>query len=50
MLFQDKNFNNVFTMYIRYIDKQNCILIFQTENNDHDKMEVYLAKEVIYDN
>ena len=50
MNFQDKNFNNAFTMCIRYIDKQNCILIFQTPNNDADKMEVYLAKEIITDN
>jgi len=47
--FQDKNLDNAFTLYIRYFDKQNCILVFMSANNDDDKMEIYLAKEVISD-
>ena len=49
MNFQDQNFDNVFNLYIRHIDKQNCILVFKSVDNDDDKMEIYAAKEVISD-
>jgi hypothetical protein len=49
MSFQNQNFDNVFNLYIRYVDKQNCILVFKTSDNDDDKMEIYAAKEVITD-
>ena len=47
MTFQNEKYNNVFNLYIRYIDKENCILVFNTSDNDDEKIEVYLAKEVI---
>lgn len=49
MSFQDQNFDNAFNLYIRYIDKQNCILVFKTTDNDDNKMEIYVAKEIISD-
>lgn len=49
MSFQDQNFDNAFNLYIRYIDKQNCILVFKTTDNDDNKMEIYAAKEIISD-
>ena len=48
--FQDKIYNSAFKLYISYIDKQNCVLVFQSENMNDDKAEIYLAKEVISDN
>jgi hypothetical protein len=49
MSFQNQNSDNVFSLYIRYVDKQNCILVFKTTDNDDDKIEIYTAKEVITD-
>ena len=49
MSFQNQNSDNVFSLYIRYVDKQNCILVFKTADSDDDKIEIYAAKEVISD-
>lgn len=49
MSFQNQKFDNAFNLYIRHIDKQNCILVFKTTDNDDNKMEIYAAKEIISD-
>lgn len=49
MSFQNQNPDNVFNLYIRYIDKQNCILVFKSADDNDDKIEIYAAKEVITD-
>ena len=47
MSFQDQNLDNSFNLYITYLDKQNCVLVFESADKDSDKIEIYLAKEVI---
>jgi len=49
MSFQNQNSDDIFNLYIRYIDKQNCILVFKAADNNDDKIEIYAAKEVITD-
>jgi hypothetical protein len=44
--FEDSITNKHFTLTIREIDNENCILIFQDETKNIEKMEVYLAKEI----
>ena len=46
MSFEDRETHKNFTLYIREINDQTCILIFQdTEKNDQ-KIEVYYAKQI----
>ncbi len=45
LTFADTNTGRNFTLYIRDIDKQTCILIFQDSEKNEDKMEVYYAKQ-----
>ena len=45
--FQNKNNDPLFTLMIRYIDKTNCILVFEKADHNTDKTEIYAAKEVI---
>lgn len=49
MSFQNQNLDNAFSLYIRYVDKQNCILVFKTTDDDDNKIEIYAAKEIISD-
>jgi hypothetical protein len=44
MSFEDTETGKTFTLYVRDIDKQTCILIFQNAEKNEDKMEVYYAK------
>lgn len=46
MTFEDLETEKGFTLYIREIDKQTCILIFQDSEKNEDKMEVYYAKQI----
>lgn len=45
LTFEDTETGKNFTLYIRDIDKQTCILIFQDSNKSEDKMEVYYARQ-----
>ena len=47
--FTNSKNNKEMTLLIRYIDKQNCIMVFQTSDHDSNKTEIYAAKEMISD-
>lgn len=47
--FDKGNSGKGLTLYIRYIDKQNCILVFNSSDHDDNKIEIYAAKEIISD-
>ncbi|MFM2192018.1 MAG: hypothetical protein RLZZ118_975 [Bacteroidota bacterium] len=42
--FEDTKTHKNITLITRYISNSSCILIFQNENKDEDKLEVYLAE------
>ncbi len=44
MTFEDTETGKNFTLFIRDIDKQTSILIFQNAEKDEEKIEVYYAK------
>jgi hypothetical protein len=44
MTFEDYETGKSFTLYIRDIDKQTCILVFQDAEKNNDKIEIYYAK------
>jgi hypothetical protein len=45
LTFEDTITGKNFTLYIRDIDKQTCILLFQDAEKSEDKMELYYAKQ-----